>query len=114
MIGKTLRSLWSEPRVAHPPGPIWRDWVLVGVIVIAALLEGLLRDDVVWPGFSTALAVGLAFVLPWRRRGPPPVLLPMSWLVHPAGIAADAAPATLRTRTTEAKNFSFLLMIYLQ
>jgi signal transduction histidine kinase len=65
-----LRSLWVEPRAAHAPARGWRDWVLVGVLMVTALLEAVLRDDVAWRPIATILAVGLAPVLPWRRTRP--------------------------------------------
>ena len=65
-----LRSLWAEPRVADPPAPGWRDWVLVGVVMVTALLEGVLRDDVAWRPVVTVVTVGLAPVLLWRRTYP--------------------------------------------
>jgi signal transduction histidine kinase len=47
-----------------------RDWVLVGVLMVTALLEGVFRDDVAWRPFVTIVAVGLAPVLLWRRTQP--------------------------------------------
>jgi signal transduction histidine kinase len=47
-----------------------RDWVLVGALMVTALLEGVLRDDVAWRPFATIVAVGLAPVLLWRRTHP--------------------------------------------
>lgn len=44
--------------------------MLVGVLVCAALLEGLLRPDVVWRPFATLAAVALVPVLLWRRTHP--------------------------------------------
>ena len=40
-----------------------RDWVLVGALMVTALLEGVLRDDVAWRPVATIVAVGLAPVL---------------------------------------------------
>jgi signal transduction histidine kinase len=65
-----LRSLWVEPRAAHAPARGWRDWVLVGVLMVTALLEAVLRDDVAWRPIATILAVGLAPLLLWRRTLP--------------------------------------------
>jgi hypothetical protein len=65
-----LRSLWAEPRAAAVPARGWRDWVLVGVVMVAALLEGVLRDDVAWRPVVTIVTVGLAPVLLWRRTHP--------------------------------------------
>jgi signal transduction histidine kinase len=70
VITNALRSLWAEPRAADAPARGWRDWVLVGVLVVTALLEGVFRDDVAWRPFATILAVGLALVLLWRRTWP--------------------------------------------
>jgi signal transduction histidine kinase len=70
VITNALRALWAEPRAADAPERGWRDWVLVGVLVVAALLEGVLRDDVAWRPIAMILAVGLAVVLLWRRTRP--------------------------------------------
>ena len=66
----TVRSLWAEPRAAQPPARVWRDWVLVAALVPTALLEGLLRGDVVWRPVSLLLGVALPLVLLWRRTHP--------------------------------------------
>jgi signal transduction histidine kinase len=70
VITTVLRSLWAEPRAADAPARGWRDWVLVGVLMVTALLEGVLRNDVAWRPFATILAVGLAPVLLSRRTHP--------------------------------------------
>jgi signal transduction histidine kinase len=70
VITNALRSLWAEPRAAAVPERVSRDWVLVGALMVTALLEGVLRDDVAWRPFVTIVAVGLAPVLLWRRTHP--------------------------------------------
>ncbi|WP_436498483.1 sensor histidine kinase [Actinokineospora sp. HUAS TT18] len=70
MITNALNSLWAEPRATDAPERVTRDWVLVGVLMVTALLEGVLRDDVAWRPFATIVAVGLAPVLLWRRTHP--------------------------------------------
>ena len=70
MITTALRSLWAEPRAADAPDRVWRDWVLVGAVMVTALLEGAFREDVTWRPFVTIVAVGLAPVLLWRRTHP--------------------------------------------
>ena len=70
MITNALRSLWAEPRAADAPTRGWRDWLLVGVWMVTALLEGVFRADVAWRPFATIVAVGLAPVLLWRRTRP--------------------------------------------
>jgi len=70
VITNALRSLWAEPRAADVPERVSRDWVLVGVLMVTALLEGVLRNDVAWRPLVTIVAVGLAPVLLWRRTHP--------------------------------------------
>jgi len=70
VITNALRSLWAEPRAADPPPRGWRDWALVGVLMVTGLLEGILQNDVAWRPFATVLEVGLAPVLLWRRTHP--------------------------------------------
>ena len=98
-----LRSLWAEPRVADPPARGWRDWVLVGVLMVTALLEGVLRDDIAWRPFATIVAVGLAPVLLWRRTHPLACVL-LGW-----GTAMALGLATL---AGGAPNVGLNTMIY--
>jgi len=69
------RPYWAEQRVADPPGPARRDWLIVAVVAVAASIETFARTDLVWAGASLALTVGVACLLPWRRVHPLPVLL---------------------------------------
>ncbi|MBM7775544.1 signal transduction histidine kinase [Actinokineospora baliensis] len=61
-----VRSLWREPRPTPVPPLTWWDKMLIGVLVLAAALEGLSRQQYA----STALAVALAQLLWWRRDRP--------------------------------------------
>jgi len=70
VVSNSLRPLWAEPRAPHPPKRVWRDWVLVAVLVPTAVGEGVLRDDVVWRPLALALCVALVFTLLWRRTHP--------------------------------------------
>ncbi|MFN7148405.1 MAG: sensor histidine kinase [Microthrixaceae bacterium] len=70
MVIDTSRAYWAAPRAADPPGPMRRDWMLVAVVVVAAIVETVVRDPLVWPVTSLVVAVGLAVVLPWRRVHP--------------------------------------------
>ncbi|MET8339368.1 sensor histidine kinase [Streptosporangium canum] len=69
-----LRYVWDEPSPPNPPPRVWRDWVLVGVLVPASVLEGLLRPDLPWRTVSVILAVGLVPTLLWRRTRPLPMV----------------------------------------
>ncbi|MEU6755206.1 sensor histidine kinase [Streptomyces sp. NPDC046685] len=70
MFTNALSSLWAEPRATDAPERVSRDGLLVGVLMVTALLEGVLRDDVAWRPFATIVAVALAPVLLWRRTHP--------------------------------------------
>ena len=71
VINSVVRSLRNEPRAAAAPVRVWRDWALVAVLVATAVLEGILRTDVVpWRPVALVLAVALAFPLLWRRTHP--------------------------------------------
>ena len=65
-----IRSLLAEPRVPNPPVRVWRDWALVAVLVLSAILEGILREDLVWRPASLILGTTLIFTLLWRRTHP--------------------------------------------
>jgi len=70
VVGNAVRSMWAEPRAPQPPERVWRDWVLVALLVPTAVLEGVLREDLVWRPVALVLAVALVFTLPWRRTHP--------------------------------------------
>ncbi|ANC30002.1 sensor histidine kinase [Isoptericola dokdonensis] len=64
------RSLWHEPRPADAP-PVGRlDWLLVGVLAVAAVAESVLRPDLAWRPAVTVLAVAMLPALLWRRSHP--------------------------------------------
>ena len=65
-----LRSFWAEPREPNPPRRVWRDWVLVGVLVGLALLEGITREDLVWRPLSVPMHLLPIVMLLWRRTHP--------------------------------------------
>ena len=65
-----IRSIWDEPPLPHPPARVWRDWVLIAVLIPAAVLEGILRPDVPWRVLSIVVTVGVVLTLLWRRTRP--------------------------------------------
>lgn len=70
VIANVARTIWSEPRAAAPPVRVWRDWVLVGVLIPAGAVEVLLRDDLIWKPLTIAVTTGLILTLLWRRTRP--------------------------------------------
>ena len=69
-VNNPLRSLLEEPRPSAPPVRVWRDWALLTVVTVSAVLESVLRKDLPLPGLSVVLTVGLALLLLWRRTHP--------------------------------------------
>ena len=70
MLPDFVRALLAEPRAPNAPARVWRDWLLVGVLVPTALLEGILRDDVIWRPLAIALSLVAVASLLWRRTHP--------------------------------------------
>jgi signal transduction histidine kinase len=69
-IAPAVRALWAEPGVPDPPARVWRDWVLVAVLLVAAVVEGLARPGVVWRPAAIAFALVTVLTLLWRRTHP--------------------------------------------
>lgn len=65
-----VHSLWAEPRAPQSPTRVWRDWALVAVLVPLAVLEVILREELVWRPVALILGVALVFTLLWRRSNP--------------------------------------------
>lgn len=66
-----VRSVWSAPSaVPPPPSRVWKDWVLLALVAVLAVVEGIVRTDLTQPLFAViALLVVLPTVL-WRRTKP--------------------------------------------
>jgi signal transduction histidine kinase len=69
-VRELLRSIWDEPRAPGAPARVWRDWVLVAVLIPTALIEGVMRQDIPARTFTVAVAVALVPTLLWRRTHP--------------------------------------------
>jgi signal transduction histidine kinase len=70
VIRDAARAFWAEPRAPNPPARVWWDWAFVAVLVPAAVVEGILREDLAWPAPSVAVGVVVALTLLWRRTQP--------------------------------------------
>ena len=92
VVDDAVRSLWAEPRAPGAPARVWRDWALVAVLLPAAVLETVLRDDLVWPGVALVLAVAHAFSLLWRRTHPLAVVAFAFGTGTAVGVAAFFGP----------------------
>jgi signal transduction histidine kinase len=94
-VSNPLRSLLEEPRPSAPPARVWRDWALLAVVTVTAVLEGVLREEMPLPGLSVALTVGLAPLVLWRRTHPLAMVATAFGvvLVVDIGLMAADAPA---------------------
>ncbi|MEV1170613.1 sensor histidine kinase [Nonomuraea sp. NPDC049784] len=99
-----LRSVWNEPRPPDPPLRVWRDWALVGVLVMVAVLEGVLRPDLPWRAVSVALTIGLVPTLLWRRTRPL-LMLAITF------VATSLAPLLTGGVRAETYTMGFLLLV---
>lgn len=70
MATNAVLALWREPRAPLPPKRVWRDWLVVGVLLLTAILEGVLRNDVAWRPVAMVFAVVVILTLLWRRTHP--------------------------------------------
>jgi len=95
-----LRSFWAEPREPDPPRRVWRDWVLVGVVLALVIAEGLTRDELPWWPVSAAVQLVPIVALLWRRTHPL-VSVAAAWTVvvglDIAAITAGVDPPGLDT-----------------
>lgn len=70
MVPDALRSLWAEPRLANPPGPMPRDWGLVAALICWSVVEAVLRQDMAPLPLLLIAALAAVAPLPWRRTHP--------------------------------------------
>lgn len=70
VILDAARRLWALPPAPDPPVRVWRDWALVVLVTVTAVLEVTLRKDVAWPFAAVPMTVLLAGALLWRRTHP--------------------------------------------
>ena len=109
MLRDAARSLWAEPRVPDPPSRVWRDWALVAALVPVVLLEGALRDDLVWRVASVAVALALLPTLLWRRTHPLAAVVVAFGLLTVVDVVSLAVGAEWRGLDT---NVFVVLLIY--
>jgi signal transduction histidine kinase len=98
-----IRSVWDEPRPVDPPVRVWRDWVLVAVVVAGAVIEGITRSDVSGRWLELANVVVLAPTLLWRRTHP--------LLVVAVAFGASAVPELVLGRELDFASNIFMLVL---
>ncbi|MGI5191437.1 sensor histidine kinase [Promicromonospora sp. CA-289599] len=100
-----IRSVWDEPRPADPPVRVWRDWVLVAVVVAGAVIEAVTRTDVQGRWLELATVVVLAPTLLCRRTHP-------LTTVAVAFVASTAPALVLGRDLAFASNIFMLVLAY--
>jgi signal transduction histidine kinase len=70
VLAAFLRSILAEPRAPDPPERVWWDWVLVGALMVSAVAESILRDDVPARPLATVVTLLVIPALLWRRTHP--------------------------------------------
>jgi signal transduction histidine kinase len=105
-----LRAFWDEPRATPPPPRrVWGDWVLLAAVVVGALLEVALRDDMDQRILGPVMVVALAPTLLWRRTHPLAVVV----AAFGASAAVDAVLLAIDAPPTEMySQLYFLLLPY--
>ncbi len=65
------RSVWNAPSAAPPPPRrVWRDWVLVALLAVLAVVEGILRTDLSQPMLAVIPLLAVVPTVLWRRTRP--------------------------------------------
>ncbi|WP_248583693.1 histidine kinase [Nocardioides sp. InS609-2] len=100
-------ALWAEPRAPHPPGRVWRDWPLVAVVLVTAILEGSFRAEMPWRPVALVLAVALGFTVLWRRTHP----LAMVVLAFGSVIVLDVASLIGSPGVVGLNSMAFVLVL---
>ena len=67
-----MQRLLGLPLSMEPPEQSWRDWLLMLALVVAGLLEGILRPELGWRPVVTGVAAIAPLVIPWARAYPLP------------------------------------------
>ena len=70
MLAPSLGPILAEPRAPGAPARAWWDWVLVGVMLVVALGEAVLRPDLPMRPLAVAVALVVVPALLWRRTHP--------------------------------------------
>lgn len=102
MIPDALRPLWTAPRAPGAPARVWRDWVLVAVLVPTAVIEVVRRPDVTWGPVALVLALVAVLSLLWRRTHPLGAVLAVFVtliVIDTAALFADVGTFGLYTTT---------------
>lgn len=96
----------AEPAVDDPPQRVWRDWAAVAVLATCALIEGILRENLVWGPWPMIAVSLLGLTLLWRRQFP----LAMTAISMGTFIVLDQVARILDDGPVQAFTSAFLLI----
>lgn len=65
-----LDSLWIEGPDTLRPSRVRRDYAVVGTLMAAVLIEGVVRQDMIWRPATVSVSLALILTLLWRRSQP--------------------------------------------
>jgi signal transduction histidine kinase len=65
-----LRTAWELPAAPGAPARVWRDWALVGALLVLAVVETLVRPDLPWRWPTLVVELAVIPTLLWRRTHP--------------------------------------------
>lgn len=80
-----------RPTTGRHASPRLRESVVVAVLIVAAIVEGSLRDDLSWPAATVVLTVVMLSGLLWRQSHPLAVVLIVTALTAALDVAQFAA-----------------------
>jgi signal transduction histidine kinase len=102
-----LSTLLAEPAVPDPPRRVGRDWLLVGLFIPAVVVEGIVRDEVLWRPAVTVLIAAAILTLLWRRTHP----LAMIIVAFSAVIGIDTLSRAFGNPPIEFGSSAFVLIL---
>ena len=70
MLINAFRSFWGETAELDPPRRDWKDWLLVTVLLVLAVIEGATNDELAWAPLSVSVQLIPIVALLFRRSHP--------------------------------------------
>ncbi len=104
---RVLQAVLAEPSVPEPPVRVPRDWPLVGVCLLAVVIEGVFHQSLLWRPLSVAFGAALVATLLWRRTHPLAVL----GLAFGGFSAFNLATLLFADRPVELYSGAFVLLL---
>jgi len=106
-VTSVVRTAWELPRAPGAPARVWRDWVLVGVLVALAVVEASARPELPWLWPSVLIEIGLIATLLWRRTHPGL----MSLIAFGVVLVTDTVRWAAGVAPTDLYTMAFLLIL---